>query len=540
MMPAATFMQIPEKAQLQRVQREKARRHLIDFNEYISPDYDWTLPHLKLLTQKLEQVELFIRSKGTQGIGRLIVMMPPQHGKTETITKHFSAWLLGRNPDTRIILGSYNDDTATENSQRVRNMVQSNEFSKIFGQKSRLVTIDRDVSVSEDSKAKKNWDISGFRGGCRSSGVGGGITGKPADVIIVDDPHKDREEAMIQNNLLKVVRWFNSQVVSRIRRRTAVIIVHTRFEPDDLIGSRLKLMVSGKPNVDQWEILCLPAVAFEPDEYAPNEAVQKEKLGLGLWLDISDPLGRKSGEPLWPDEHPLELLQSKRSNDEFEWWSMYQQQPRPLSGGFFERSDFKIVDRIDVPENLQWLRYVDLALSENNNADYNATVAVALDERTGDVYLRDMLRIRGWIHFQPLLVASMLSDHEKGVTWGIEGTQFQSLAFRELARNKALAKIAIVEIKPEASKGTRAQPLRLRGKNGLLKLVRGAWNEAFIDECILFNPNGSKRDDQVDTASGGFLMISDYATGNKKTASAEAIVVMAEDMFGSEISAVSN
>lgn len=527
---AALLTHDPVLAKAERARRELARRHLIDFNAYISPDYNWSLAHLKLLSKELEDVEIFIRSKGEQGNGRLIVMMPPQHGKTETITKHFSSWLLGRNPNTRIILGSYNDETATENSQRVRNMVMDDEFAKIFGKKSRFVTIDRDVQVSEDSKSKKNWDIAGFRGGCRSAGVGGGITGKPADIIIIDDPHKDRDDVN-PTGLQRVLRWWNSQVVSRIRKKTAVIIVHTRWDPDDLIGSRLKLMVSGKKNADQWRVLCLPAVAMDYKDYAPNEKVQREKLEQGIWLDLRDPLGRKPGEPLWADEHPLELLESKRANDEFEWWAMFMQQPRPLTGGFFERDDFIIVDRQDVPEGLQWFRYVDLALSESSTADYNASVAVGMDLKNGDVYLRDMLRLRGWMNFRPLLIESMLSDREHGTTWGIETVSFQALAFQELARDPRLAKIPMIDIKPEASKGQRAQPLRLRGKNGQLKLVRGAWNSAFIDEAVLFKPDGSKRDDQIDTASGGFQMVADLSYGNQKIASSEATVVQIESMF---------
>jgi len=141
------------------------------------------------------------------------------------------------------------------------------------------------------------------------------------------------------------------------------------------------------------------------------------------------------------------------------------------------------------------------------------------------------LRLRGWMNFRPLLIESMLSDREHGTTWGIETVSFQALAFQELARDPRLARIPMIDIKPETSKGQRAQPLRLRGKNGQLKLVKGAWNSAFIDEAVLFKPDGSKRDDQIDTASGGFQMVADLSYGNQKTASSEATVVEIEQLF---------
>ena len=522
----------PHTAKIELAKRRLAQRHLLPFAAYVSPWYDQTLAHLQSLADELEQVELFVRTQGKEGNGRLIIMMPPQHGKTETVSRHFPAWAMGRNPDFRFILTGYNADRATKNSRAVRQLVTSPKFEALFGKKSKFAAEDEIVQISDDSRAKASWNLAApHRGSCMAAGVGGGITGEPADVIIIDDPHKDRDEVMSPTQRAKVVHWWNSVIQSRITVFTAVVIVHTRWDPDDLIGSRLKLMATGAPNVDKWKILCLPAIAMDDDQYAADAEEQAEKLAQGVWLDTKDPLGRKAGEALWAERHPASHLATARANDEFEWWALYMQQPRPLSGGFFEREDCVIVDAADVPEGLRWYRYVDLAISESSRADYNATVAGALDGETGNVYYRDMLRLRGWIKFRPLLIAAMLSDLEQGTIWGLEKVAFQSLAFQELARDPQLASVSMYEIVPEGNKRARAQPLRFRGRSGKVKLVRGAWTGAFIDEALMFTGDGSGHDDQIDSASGDLKMIAEDQFGTDKAVSSQAMVVEAQSMF---------
>jgi hypothetical protein len=522
----------PHEALAERARRELAVRHLLNFCAYVSPWYDPSLAHLKLLCQELEQVELYVRTQGKQGCGRLILMMPPQHSKTETTSRHFTAWTLGRNPDVRALLTSYNAELATGNSQEVRKIVEGERFAAVFGRKSRFGTADA-VELSEETRAKANWELAGHRGGVKSAGVGGGMTGKAGDLIIIDDPHKDREETMSEANLQKVVRWWNSVIVPRITAQTAVIVVHTRWDPNDLIGTLLKKMASGAKETYQWRVVCLPAIALEAEQYAKSQAEQHERMAQGIWLDFADPLGRKPGEALWEARHPASHLEAARANDEFEWWSLYQQQPRPLVGGFFEAGDFESVELNQVPQGLKWFRYVDLAISEKSSADFNSSVAVGLDTSTGVVYLRDMIRVRGWLPFRDMLTGAMLSDLEAGTVWGFEDVSFQLLAFLEMIRDPRLANVAILSIKPEGDKGSRAQPLRFRAKGGRVKLVRGPWNQKFIDEALLFTGHGQKRDDQIDTASGGLRMISDERINPavQRTISVPAHVVNAEPLF---------
>jgi phage terminase large subunit-like protein len=527
-----TRLKPAELAVYEKISREQARRKLNRFCAYVSPWYDPTLPHVKLICSELEQVKLFIKTKGQQGTGRLILEVPPQHTKTETTSRHFPPFVLGDLPETRILLTSYNAELASDNSLKARDIVQSDAYNALFGEKGQY-KIEDIVELSDEKRSINNWEIAGHRGSVKAAGVGGGLTGKAGDLIIIDDPHKDREETLVESNLKRVVNWYNSVIVPRITAHTAVIIIHTRWDPNDLIGTLLKLMAEKDDKVDQWRVICLPALALEPDLYVKTRQEQIEKMAQGIWLDFADPLGRKPGEALWEELHPAKHILRARENDEFEYWSLWQQQPRPLIGGFFEHKDFPIIELDQVPQKLQWYRYVDLAISESNTADYNSSVAMALDPSTGVIYLRDMLRERGWLNFRKTLVGAMLSDLETGTIWGFEDVSFQLLAFLEMIRDPRLANVSMLSIKPEGDKGSRAQPLRFRAKGGRVKLVRGPWNQKYIDEAVLFTGRGQKRDDQIDTSSGGLRMISDdRITTSLKTVSSAPVVVNADEIFG--------
>jgi hypothetical protein len=119
--------------------RELARRHLVEYSEYIASWYH-AAKHHKLVAEYLEQVELYIRTKGKEGIGRLLIFEPPRCGKTEQVSKHFPGWVLGKNPDARIILASYGADLATENSRAARDIVYSDKYKALFGN---LATVER-------------------------------------------------------------------------------------------------------------------------------------------------------------------------------------------------------------------------------------------------------------------------------------------------------------------------------------------------------------------------------------------------------------
>lgn len=504
----------PDEAAAELARRELARRRLRWFGDYI---YPWWRPGSvhELICTALEDVYKYIASGGTEGEGALIVEMPPQHGKTTITSRLFPAWLLGKLPDSNVILTAYAADLAQDNSREIRQIVTGTRFKGVFGEKS---ATDAPVMLSDDSAARANWKLAEpHRGGVIAVGVGGGTTGRAADLIVVDDPFKNREEAESPQERSKKIKWLTSSVYSRMRKGSAIVIIHTRWHREDVIGEVLRAMASN-PQALKYKVLSLPAFPLESEELAKNEEEQQQAMMDGLYRPLQDPLEREPGSfaPLWEEEFPRATLEQIRitleaSGQLSDWYALYQQQPRNEAGEFFSRSDFEVIER--APDGLRWVRYNDLALSEKKTADWNTSVATAMDKE-GTVYLRDMVRVKGWTEFKERLKTLMLMAEEVGTTWGIEDVAFQALAFQELARERELARVSILPIRPNGDKVSRARPLQARGKSGKLKLVKGPWVETFIQECLDF-PNG-RHDDQVDTASGGLQMIADLSARVKQ------------------------
>lgn len=523
---AAPAVSKPNLAKAERARRALARRHLIDYSKYVAP---WYTParHHEFLAGYLEQVKTFIETKGAKGIGRLIICEPPQYGKTEQASRLFPSWVLGDLPDSRIILTSYGADLATENSRITRNYVGSEAYANVFGKRS---ATDEPVELSMESRSVVSWNLKDHRGSVFAAGVGGGITGRPANLVVIDDPFKSREDAESDTYRRKVMSWYRSVVYPRVANTpgAAIIIMHTRWDQEDLVGQLLTQMVSD-PEADQWTVVFLPAIALEADQYPHDEAEFKENLLRGIFIPMGgDPLGRQPGEALWPERSDVAKILRTRSNMlDYDFEALFQQLPRMAEGEFFDDQDFPIVEK--APENLQWYRYMDLALGESQTSDNNSTIAVALDEESGDILLRDRIKVRELKEFLPQCKTAMLSDAELKTEWGVEDVAFQKLVFQQFIKDPALVKVRIRTVKPLGDKVERARPWQLRSKQGHVKLVRGPWNLDFIREATSF-PKG-RHDDDVDTVSGGVQMIAE--DGGQKTVISAAVVVEAEQLFES-------
>ncbi len=507
--------------------RLMAERDFLSFCKFIDRKHPTEARHVQVLAHKLEEVAKYILSGGQEGISRLMIFMPPRYWKSQTASRKFPAWLLGKNPDLRIILTSYNADLASKHSKGVRDHIQSEEYSQVFGS---LSSTDEPVLLDPESKASASWDIADHRGGMQAAGVGGGITGFGADLFIIDDPVKGRKEASSDTQRKDAYEWYRSTAYTRLEDHGAIIVIQTRWDVEDVSGYLLNAMVSDE-EADWWDVVFMPAIALEEDQYPKTREEFVENLLRGVFIPMGgDQLGRAPGEPLWPQKHDESALRVKKANmDDFEFEAQYQQMPRLAEGNFFDEDDFDEVDR--APDGLQWYRYMDLALGKTQQSDFNATAAVAMDAK-GNLYIRDMLREQKLDLFLGTCKAAMLSDDEQGTIWGIEDNAFQSLVVQQFLEDKSLARISIIGITRGSGDGDKtqwAQPWRLRAKQEKVHLVRGAWNLTFKREATSF-PTG-RNDDQVDTVSGGNQMIADNVSGTGKTASAAAIVVTAESLF---------
>ncbi len=515
---------------LELVEREKARRFFLPFCKFMDKKHPVDARHIQYLGSKLEQVKLFIKSRGKEGIGRLMVFMPPRYWKSQTASRKFPAWLLGDMPDLRIILTSYGADLATKHSKEVRDLMETKRYSAVFGS---LSSVAEPVILDGESRSSAAWEIANHSGGMIAAGVGGGITGFGANLFIVDDPFKSREDAESKTKRENAYEWYRSVAYNRLDdEASAIILIMTRWDQEDLAGRLLNAMVSDE-EADQWDVVYMPAEADGTKEYPFPKTVEeyRENLLRGAYIPLAeegDQLGREPGEPLWPEKHDKARLNKVRVNiGEFEYGAQYLQKPRLAVGEFLDDDDFKLVDK--APDEVKWYWPTDLALGESETSDYNITGAIGM--KGEDLFIRDVQKIQDIDEFLPELRSIMLSDKEYKYPFGIESVAFQKLVMKQFRADRALVNVEICEIQVagKGDKVERARPWRRRAKAGHVFLVKGTWNRDFIRVVTAF-PKG-RHDDEADFISNGVQMIAEDATGNLKTASAEAVVVMAEEMF---------
>lgn len=312
-------------AQKELAKRELARRKLIPFVKYRFPGYmeNW---HHKVLADALERVE-----NGT--LKRLIVNMPPRHGKSELVSVNFPAWCMGRNKDRSVMAASYGASLAQDFGRKVRNIMEDVEYKAIF-----------DTRLADDSQSKGSWATNG-RGEYNAVGVGGSLTGKGAGILIIDDPVKSREEADSEVISEKIWEWYKGTALTRLTPTGAVVIVMTRWRDNDLVGRILE--EQKQLGLNDWEIITLPAIAEEDEEF------------------------RKAGEPLWANHYTLPgLEETKLAIGSYEFQSQYQQNPISRETQLFKPELFSYIQYEEVKHKpTACYITIDSALSKKKNSD---------------------------------------------------------------------------------------------------------------------------------------------------------------------------
>jgi predicted phage terminase large subunit-like protein len=456
------------------LRRRKARSNLLDFTRYTYPEYqvNW---HHEVLCRYLDQ---FVSG----AIKRLMVFMPPQHGKSELVSRRLPAYIFGKQPDASIIATSYSSDLANRMNRDVQRIMDGDEYRRLFPDSSLFGINIRTVAQSTYLRNSDIFEIVGHKGVYRSAGRGGGITGMGFNYGIIDDPLKDRAEAQsvtIRDNLWD---WYISTFYTRQRKDASILITQTRWHVDDLAGRAVLAMED--PNGDQWVIISFPAIA---------EKVRHP----------DDP--REIGEPLWADRYPLEFLTKVQSHGDYEWQSLYQQRPIAEGGGHFKRDKFNIIED-EPPDIVRRARFWDLALSEKTSADYTVGVEMGIT-KTGSIVVLDVRRFQ--VEWDDVVskIAAVAAQDTRDVEIGIETAFFQTRAVKKLLQRPELHAYTIRGYKPDGDKLTRALPLVSRVGEGMVYVLRRAWTDNYLSELCTFTGVGDKHDDQVDASSGAYLML---------------------------------
>lgn len=449
-----------------------ARRQLIPFAELMMPDpTDPMNPelsryqaakHHRAIAAALEEVE-----KGNWL--RLIIDCPPRHGKSQLATRFLPPWFIGRDPYRNIIVATYGDDFAEDFGREVREYMQSDVYREIFP----------NVQLAYGSRAADRLKTSAG-GNLFFVGRKGRTTGRGADLILIDDPIKDDEEARSPTVRDKVWNWFLRTVSTRLMTVSGrIVIIMTRWHEDDPVG---RLTDPNNPYYNakeaaKWRIVHLPALAEE-----------------------DDPLGRKPGEALWPERFTREYLEAMRSLDPVGFSALYQGRPTPEQGDFFKAEYIRTYQPRELPQNLRYYAASDHAVGDKQRHDFTVLLVVGVDEQD-QIWLIDCW----WNRAQTDVVAEAMIDFMQKypiqMWWAESGHISKSIGpFLRKRMKERKVFCAIDEQPANVDKRVRAQSIQGRMAMGMVLFPRFApWFAKAKSELLSFD--GGTHDDFVDALS---------------------------------------
>lgn len=282
------------------VSKYLARLDFREFVQYTKPDYQFNWHHDLLID--------YLQDFAEGRIKKLMVFMPPQHGKSELTSRRLPAYLLGIKPKLKLIGCSYSASLAASFNRDVQRIIDSEEYHDIFPDTYLNSSNVRTAAQGSYLRNADMFETVGHRGFYKSVGVGGSLTGTPADIGIIDDPVKDAMEAESQTYRARVWDWFTQVFMTRLHNDSQIIITQTRWNLDDLSGRILKAM----NNDNSWTVLSLPAICEGS-------------------VNANDP--RDIGEALWEQKHSLKRLNDIKAANPRAFHALYQQDPKPFEGG---------------------------------------------------------------------------------------------------------------------------------------------------------------------------------------------------------------
>jgi len=444
-------------AQLDRI--ETCNDNFLDFVRAMWPDFI-TGKHHEIIADKLERV-----ARGE--LKRLIVNMPPRHTKSEFASYLFPAWMIGKNPDMKIIQATHTTELAVGFGRNIKNLLDREEYREVFA----------DTQLAVDSKASGRWDTS--RGGMYYAvGVGSNLAGRGGDLIVIDDPHSE-QTAMSSNGFDDAWDWYTGGPRQRLQPGGAIVLVMTRWSEKDLTGQLIRAQGRDK-DADQWEVVELPAIM-------------------------------PSGKSCWPQYWPLTDLEAvKASIPVSKWNAQYQQNPTGDETSILKREWWKVWDKEKVP-NLEYvIQSYDTAFSKRETADYSAitTWGVFYPKESGTPNLILLDSVKGRWDFPELKEKA----YELYKFWDPETVIIEAKATgMPLTHELQNMGIPVVNFTPSRGndKLSRVHSVAPLFESGMIWAPDETWAEELIEECAAF-PNG-EYDDLVDSTTQALMR---YRQGN--------------------------
>ena len=451
---------------------EAAHTDFKSFIRYTMPKYDFSWHHDILI----ERLNKLIHQKNQ----RIIIQMPPRHGKSELVSRRFPAFLLGRDPDHEIIACSYSASLAATFSRDVQRIMESEKYHKIFP--------DTVIPGTEWAKERPDanryrrtttlFEVCGHDGQLLSAGVGGSITGEGASTLIVDDPLKNEEEALSETIREAVWGWWTSTAYTRLEGGANVIVCQTRWHLQDLAG---KLITEMELGGEKWEVISLPAIC---PSSGPTSDLDK----------------RKAGEVLWENKYPIDRMEIiKRQVGSRVWSSLYQQSPIIEGGNIVKEEDFQYYNKLPFDVDRWREAYLvtswDLTFSDTGKS---YVVGVVLAKHGPSYYLLDIYRKKATFSETKNAILRMAEKYPQCRTILIENKANGPAIISELKKVIPF----IIPVEPSGKKDERMHSIApiIEAGNFLLP-ANHPMTKIVVDEMTSF-PN-AENDDICDAVSQG-------------------------------------
>ncbi len=454
-----------------------ANLHLKYFVKKMMPSYEFSQFHINYI----EIINAFAHGK----IKNLIISAPPQHGKSEISTRQLIAYLLGLNPNRRVVIASYNDTFAKRFNRENQRIIDTNNYREIFPN----TTLNRSNVVTVSTNSLRNsseFEIVGYNGGLKVVGRGGGLTGTPVDVLVYDDLYKDKEEANSPIVRDSVWDWFMSVANTRLHNDSQQLIVFTRWHEDDLIGrlqraNKVVILNSLNDINTTLDASMFYMINFEAIKTTPPNAIDN----------------RNIGEALFANRHSLDKLLASKELDEENFNCLYQGNPISAKGLLY--STFKTYDVL--PHILKIENYTDVA---DTGSDYLCSITYAIDRNNKqDIYILDIIYSDEKFEVTEVLVADMLTRNNVNDAY-IESNN----GGRQFARN--IERIAdnytiIHPFSQHKNKESRINSNASNVQNHVYMPANWAFKyPTFYEHLTRFKKNfkANKHDDAADTLTG--------------------------------------